>query len=77
MDIYEEKLGIKHFDLAIDFDICTYLQNYCYSFVFIKDMLGNMGLGINDYAHNKVTPDTSSSKIISLYESYEVYSTEN
>ena len=45
--MYEEKLGIKHFDLAIDFGYLYILTKpLLYSLVFIKDFVGNMGLGI-------------------------------
>lgn len=47
LDMYEEKLGIKHFDLAIDFGYLYILTKpLLYSLVFIKDFVGNMGLGI-------------------------------
>ncbi|MDR2681952.1 MAG: membrane protein insertase YidC [Holosporaceae bacterium] len=47
LDLYEEKLGVKHFDLAIDFG-CLYIMTkpLLYSLAFAKDILGNMGLGI-------------------------------
>ncbi|MDR2794606.1 MAG: membrane protein insertase YidC [Holosporaceae bacterium] len=47
LDMYEEKLGVKHFDLAIDFG-CLYLMTkpLLYALAFAKDILGNMGLGI-------------------------------
>ena len=47
LDMYEKKLGIKHFDLAIDFGWLYILTKpLLYSLVFIKDIVGNMGLGI-------------------------------
>ncbi|MDR3180094.1 MAG: membrane protein insertase YidC [Holosporaceae bacterium] len=47
LDMYEEKLGVKHFDLAIDFG-CLYLATkpLLYALAFAKDILGNMGLSI-------------------------------
>jgi YidC/Oxa1 family membrane protein insertase len=47
LDMYEEKLGIKHFDLAIDFGYLYVLTKpLLYSLAFIKDIVGNMGIGI-------------------------------
>lgn len=47
LDMYENKLGIKHFDLAIDFGYLYVLTKpLLYSLVFIKDTVGSMGLGI-------------------------------
>ncbi|GHU12364.1 membrane protein insertase YidC [Alphaproteobacteria bacterium] len=47
LDMYEEKLGIKHFDLALDFG-CLYIMTkpLLYALAFAKGALGNMGLGI-------------------------------
>lgn len=47
LDMYEEKLGVKHFDLALDFGWLYILTKpLLYSLAFIKDIVGNMGLGI-------------------------------
>lgn len=47
LDMYEKKLGIKHFDLAIDFGYLYILTKpLLYSLAFIKDTVGSMGLGI-------------------------------
>jgi YidC/Oxa1 family membrane protein insertase len=45
--MYEEKLGVKHFDLAIDFG-CLYIltKPLLYALAYTKDLVGNMGLGI-------------------------------
>ncbi|MDR1334754.1 MAG: membrane protein insertase YidC [Holosporaceae bacterium] len=47
LDMYENKLGIAHFDLAIDFG-CLYIltKPLLYALAFLKDIIGNMGLGI-------------------------------
>ncbi|GHT98511.1 membrane protein insertase YidC [Alphaproteobacteria bacterium] len=47
LDMYEEKLGIKHFDRALDFG-CLYIMTrpLLYALAFAKDTLGNMGLAI-------------------------------
>ncbi len=47
LDMYEEKLGIQHFDLAIDFG-CLYIltKPLLYALAYIKGLVGNMGLGI-------------------------------
>lgn len=47
LDMYEEKLGIQHFDLAIDFG-CLYIltKPLLYVLAYIKGLVGNMGLGI-------------------------------
>ena len=47
LDMYEDKLGIKHFDLAIDFGWLYLLTKpLLYSLAFAKDTVENMGLGI-------------------------------
>lgn len=47
LDMYEKKLGIKHFDLAIDFGWMYILTKpFLYLLAFAKDLVGNMGLGI-------------------------------
>lgn len=47
LDMYETKLGIKHFDLAIDFGWMYVLTKpFLYLLAFAKDLVGNMGLGI-------------------------------
>lgn len=47
LDKYEEKLGIKHFDLAIDFGWLYFITKpLLYALAYIKDIVGNMGLGI-------------------------------
>lgn len=47
LDMYEEKLGVKHFDLALDFGWLYILTKpLLYSLAFIKEIVGNMGLGI-------------------------------
>lgn len=47
LDMYEEKLGVKHFDLAIDFGwLYLITKPLLYAVAFIKDIVGNMGLGI-------------------------------
>jgi YidC/Oxa1 family membrane protein insertase len=47
LDMYEEKLGVRHFDLAIDFG-CLYVltKPLLYALAYTKDLVGNMGLGI-------------------------------
>lgn len=47
LDMYETKLGIKHFDLAIDFGWMYVLTKPgLYLLAYAKDLVGNMGLGI-------------------------------
>lgn len=47
LDMYEDKLGIKHFDLAIDFGWMYILTKPClYLLAYAKNVVGNMGLGI-------------------------------
>lgn len=47
LDMYETKLGIKHFDLAIDFGWMYILTKpFLYLLAYAKDLVGNMGLGI-------------------------------
>lgn len=47
LDKYEEILGVKHFDLAIDFGYLYFLTKpLLYALVYIKDLVGNMGLSI-------------------------------
>lgn len=47
LDMYEKKLGVKHFDLAIDFGwLYLITKPLLYIIAFIKDIVGNMGLGI-------------------------------
>ncbi|MDR2781534.1 MAG: membrane protein insertase YidC [Holosporaceae bacterium] len=47
LDMYEEKLQVQHFDLAIDFG-CLYIltKPLLYALAYTKDFVGNMGLGI-------------------------------
>ncbi|MDR0678490.1 MAG: membrane protein insertase YidC [Holosporaceae bacterium] len=47
LDMYEEKLNVQHFDLAIDFG-CLYIitKPHLYALAYTKDLVGNMGLGI-------------------------------
>jgi YidC/Oxa1 family membrane protein insertase len=47
LDMYEEKLKVQHFDLAIDFG-CLYIltKPLLYALAYTKDLVGNMGLGI-------------------------------
>jgi YidC/Oxa1 family membrane protein insertase len=47
LDMYEEKLQVQHFDLAIDFG-CLYIltKPLLYLLAYTKDLVGNMGLGI-------------------------------
>ncbi|MDR3156084.1 MAG: membrane protein insertase YidC [Holosporaceae bacterium] len=47
LDMYEKKLGVAHFDLAIDFG-CLYIltKPLLYALAFLKDLVGNMGVGI-------------------------------
>ena len=47
LDMYEDKLGVKHFDLAIDFGWLYILTKpLLYALAYIKDLVGNMGVGI-------------------------------
>ncbi len=47
LDSYEEKLGIKHFDLAVDFGWFYFLTKPIFHILTAtKDYLGNFGLGI-------------------------------
>ncbi|MDR2268533.1 MAG: membrane protein insertase YidC [Holosporaceae bacterium] len=47
LDMYEETLGVKHFDLAIDFGNLYFITKpLLYALALAKDMVGNMGLGI-------------------------------
>jgi YidC/Oxa1 family membrane protein insertase len=47
LDAYEEKLGAKHFDLAIDFGwLYVITKPLLYALAYVKDLVGNMGLGI-------------------------------
>lgn len=47
LDMYEKKLGIEHFDLAIDFGYLYVLTKpMLYCLVFVNDMVGSMGLAI-------------------------------
>lgn len=47
LDIYEDKIGVKHFDLAIDFGWLYILTKpLLYALAYTKDLVGNMGLGI-------------------------------
>ncbi|MDR0968427.1 MAG: membrane protein insertase YidC, partial [Holosporaceae bacterium] len=47
LDMYEEKLDVKSFDLAIDFGWLYILTKpLLYILAYIKDLVGNMGLGI-------------------------------
>lgn len=47
LDMYEKKIGAMHFDLAIDFGYLYFLTKpLLYSLAFVKDIVGNMGLGI-------------------------------
>ena len=47
LDMYEDKLGVKHFDLAIDFGWLYILTKpLLYALAYIKDLVGNMGFGI-------------------------------
>ncbi|MDR2765879.1 MAG: membrane protein insertase YidC [Holosporaceae bacterium] len=47
LDMYEGKLRVKHFDMAIDFG-CLYIltKPLLYTLAYTKDLVGNMGLGI-------------------------------
>lgn len=47
LDSYEEKLGIKHFDLAVDFGWFYFLTKPIFHILtYTKDYLGNFGLAI-------------------------------
>jgi YidC/Oxa1 family membrane protein insertase len=47
LDMYEQKLGVKHFDLALDFGwFYIITKPLLYSLAFLKDIVGNMGAGI-------------------------------
>lgn len=47
LDMYEQKLGIRHFDLAIDFGYFYLLTKpLLYALAYVRDLVGNMGLGI-------------------------------
>lgn len=47
LDMYEQTLGIKHFDLAIDFGYLYILTKpLLYSLVALNDVFGSIGLGI-------------------------------
>jgi YidC/Oxa1 family membrane protein insertase len=47
LDLYEKKLDVKHFDLAIDFGYLYFLTKpLLYALVFVKNLVGNMGMGI-------------------------------
>ncbi|MDR1361937.1 MAG: membrane protein insertase YidC [Holosporaceae bacterium] len=47
LDMYEETLGVKHFDLALDFGNLYFMTKpLLYALAFAKDAVGNMGLGI-------------------------------
>ncbi|MDR1236115.1 MAG: membrane protein insertase YidC [Holosporaceae bacterium] len=47
LDMYEEKLKVQHFDLAIDFGWLYILTKpLLYALAYAKDFVGNMGLGI-------------------------------
>jgi YidC/Oxa1 family membrane protein insertase len=47
LDMYEKKLNIAHFDLAIDFGSLYILTKpLLYALAFLKDIIGNMGVGI-------------------------------
>jgi YidC/Oxa1 family membrane protein insertase len=47
LDMYEEKLGVRHFDLAIDFGWLYLLTKpLLYALAYVQDLVGNMGLGI-------------------------------
>lgn len=47
LDMYEEKLGVPHFDLVIDFGYLYILTKpLLYAISYVKDLVGNMGLGI-------------------------------
>ncbi|MBR1734390.1 MAG: membrane protein insertase YidC [Alphaproteobacteria bacterium] len=47
LDMYEQKLGVKHFDLAIDFGYLYVLTKpLLYLLAFIKETIGSMGLAI-------------------------------
>jgi YidC/Oxa1 family membrane protein insertase len=47
LDMYEKKLQVDHFDLAIDFGWLYILTKpLLYALAYTKDLVGNMGLGI-------------------------------
>jgi YidC/Oxa1 family membrane protein insertase len=47
LDMYENKLNVKHFDMAIDFGYLYIMTKpLLYALVYTKDIVGNMGLGI-------------------------------
>lgn len=47
LDAYEEQLGIRHFDLAVDFGWFYFLTKpIFYALAFLKQILGNFGLAI-------------------------------
>jgi YidC/Oxa1 family membrane protein insertase len=47
LDMYEKKLNVQHLDLAIDFGWLYLLTKpLLYSLAFLKDIVGNMGIGI-------------------------------
>jgi YidC/Oxa1 family membrane protein insertase len=47
LDMYERKLNVKHFDLALDFGwLYIITKPLLYSLAFTKDIVGNMGLVI-------------------------------
>lgn len=47
LDMYEDKLGVQHFDLAIDFGWLYILTKpLLYALAYTKDLVGNMGVGI-------------------------------
>ncbi|MDR2067395.1 MAG: membrane protein insertase YidC [Holosporaceae bacterium] len=47
LDMYEDKLQVKHFDMALDFGYLYIITKpMLYALVYTKDLVGNMGLGI-------------------------------
>jgi YidC/Oxa1 family membrane protein insertase len=47
LDMYEDKLQVKHFDMALDFGYLYIITKpMLYALVYAKDLVGNMGLGI-------------------------------